>query len=335
MLFHAARKHHSQALEADALHFSTDVWSSSVVIGGLVLVWLGQNVLPQYGHILQKADALAALGVAFIVIFVSFKLGKRTVDVLLDKAPDGLPQKISETAAQVEGVLNVGQVRMRRSGASFFVDMTVEVDRNLSFERTHTIAESVESRVQEIAPGADVVVHTDPREMERETMAKRIRAVAYRSQMPVHNISMHENRGRVYVDLHLEVDDHLSLQQAHDMASHIEKDLREDMPEITQVNTHIESRGTGMGDGQDVTSHEGVLVEKVKKITDEIAGQARCHNVLVRRKGDKFSVSLHCHFEKDLSIIQVHNLSSRIEERLKNGIPGVDYVLVHAEPAAR
>jgi divalent metal cation (Fe/Co/Zn/Cd) transporter len=90
-----------------------------------------------------------------------------------------------------------------------------------------------------------------------------------------------------------------------------------------------------MGDGQDVTSHEGVLVEKVKKITDEIAGQARCHNVLVRRKGDKFSVSLHCRFEKDLSIIQVHDLSSRIEERLKNGIPGVDYVLVHAEPAAR
>ena len=158
-------------------------------------------------------------------------------------------------------MLNVSQVRMRRSGASFFVDMTVEVDRNLSFERTHAIAESVESKVQEIAPGADVVVHTDPREMERETMAKRIRAVAYRDQMPVHNISMHENRGRVYVDLHLEVDDHLSLQQAHDMASHIEKGLREDMPEITQVNTHIESRGMGMGEGLDVTSREGVLVE--------------------------------------------------------------------------
>jgi cation diffusion facilitator family transporter len=335
MLSGAARKHHSQALEADALHFSTDVWSSSVVIGGLVLVWLGQNVLPRYAQILQKADAVAALGVAFIVLFVSYKLGKRTVDVLLDRAPDGLPQKISETAGEVEGVLNVSQVRMRRSGASFFVDMTVEVDRNLSFERTHAIAESVESRVQEIAPGADVVVHTDPREMERETMAKRIRAVAYRNQMPVHNISMHENRGRVYVDLHLEVDDHLSLRQAHDMASHIEKDLREDMPEITQVNTHIESRGMGMGEGQDVTSHEGVLVEKVKKITDEIAGPARCHNVLVRRKGDKFSVSLHCHFEKDLSIIQVHDLSSRIEERLKNGIPGVDYVLVHAEPVGK
>ncbi len=333
MLFRAARKHRSQALEADALHFSTDVWSSSVVIAGLVLVWLGQNILPQYHHILQKADAVAALGVAFIVIFVSYKLGKRTVDVLLDRAPDGLPQRISEAAAQVEGVLNVGQVRMRRSGAGFFVDMTVEVDRNLSFERTHAIAETVECRVQEIAPGSDVVVHTDPREIEREAMAKRIRAVAYRNQMAVHNISMHENKGRVYVDLHLEVDDHLSLQQAHDMASHIEKDLREDMPEIARVNTHIESRGTGVGDGQDVTSQERSLVEKIKKFTDEIAGPACCHNVVVRRHDDKLSVSLHCHFQKDLSIVQVHDLSNRIEERLKNKLPGVDRVLVHAEPA--
>jgi cation diffusion facilitator family transporter len=335
MLYSAARKHHSQALEADALHFSTDVWSSSVVIGGLLLVWLGKNVFPRHAALLQKADAVAALGVAFIVLFVSYKLGKRTIDVLLDRAPDGLPQKISKAAGGIEGVMSVGPVRMRRSGPSYFVDMTVDVDRNLSFERTHAIAESVEACVQSVAPGADVVIHTDPREVERETMAKRIRAVAYRNQMSVHNISMHENKDRVYVDLHLEVDDHLSLQQAHDMATHIEKDLKEDMPEIAHVNTHIESRGTGMGNGVDVTSREQRIVEKVKQLTDEIAGASRCHNVMVQRQGDRFSVSLHCNFEKELSIIQVHDMSTRIEERLKDRIPGLDRVLVHEEPKGR
>jgi cation diffusion facilitator family transporter len=335
MLYSAARKHHSQALEADALHFSTDVWSSSVVIGGLLLVWLGKNVFPRHAALLQKADAVAALGVAFIVLFVSYKLGKRTIDVLLDRAPDGLPQKISKAAGGIEGVMSVGPVRMRRSGPSYFVDMTVDVDRNLSFERTHAIAESVEACVQSVAPGADVVIHTDPREVERETMAKRIRAVAYRNQMSVHNISMHENKDRVYVDLHLEVDDHLSLQQAHDMATHIEKDLKEDMPEIVQLNTHIESRGTGMGNGVDVTFREQRLVEKVKQLTDEIAGASRCHNVMVQRHGDRFSVSLHCNFEKELSIIQVHDMSTRIEERLKDRIPGLDRVLVHEEPKGR
>ena len=335
MLYRAARKHHSQALEADALHFSTDIWSSSVVIGGLVLVWLGQNVFPAGSKVLHRADAVAALGVAVIVFFVSFRLGRRTMDVLLDRAPDGLPQKLRGAAMEVEGVLGVGQVRVRRSGPVFFVDMTVDVDRDLPFERTHSIADAVEVSVQSIAPGADVVVHTDPREVERETMAKRIRAVAYRDQMAVHNIGLHEDRGRVFVDLHLEVDDHLSLQQAHEMASHIEKDLRQDMSEIEQVYIHLESRGTGIGDGLDVTPRESELVERVKRLTDEIAGPSCCHNVRVLLHGEKMSVSLHCHFEKELSIIQIHDLTSRIEERLKKDIAGLDRCVVHAEPASQ
>jgi cation diffusion facilitator family transporter len=178
MLYRAAEKHQSQALEADALHFSTDVWSSAVVLGGLGLVWAGRTFLPGLAPVLNRADAVAALGVAFIVLFVSYRLGKRTIDVLLDSAPDGLKQKIVAAADEVEGVINPGKVRLRRSGARIFVDMTIEVDRNLSFERTHAIAEAVEARIQALTPGADVVIHTDPREVERENMARRIRAIA-------------------------------------------------------------------------------------------------------------------------------------------------------------
>lgn len=332
MLYRAARKHNSQALEADAIHFSTDIWSSSVVIAGLVLVWLGRNVFPGAAHILHRADAVAALGVAVIVFFVSYRLGRRTMDVLLDRAPVGIPQRLREAAAEVEGVLRVGRVRVRRSGPRFFVDMTVDVDRNLSFERTHAIAEHIEAHTQNVVPGADVVVHTEPREVERETLAKRIRAVAYRSQMAVHNISMHEDEDGVFVDLHLEVDDHLSLEQAHEMASRIEKDLWTDMPEISQVYVHLESRRTGVGGGRDVTRQEGELVEKVKRLTDEIAGPSRCHNVLVRREGGKLSISLHCHLDKELSIAEIHDITTRIEMRLKERLPELDRCAVHAEP---
>jgi cation diffusion facilitator family transporter len=335
MLYRVARKHQSQALEADALHFHTDIWSSSVVIGGLALVWLGRNVFPKYSRHLLKADALAALGVAFIVLLVSYKLGKRTIDVLLDRAPDGLLQEISTAAAGVEGVMQVGHVRVRRSGPGVFVDLTVEVDRNLSFERTHIISDAVEARIQKLSPGADVVIHTDPREGERESVARRIRAVAERNQMPVHNISVHEDGGELYVDLHLEVDDHLSLQQAHEMASHIEQDLKADQPRISSINTHIESRGTGVGDGRDVTAEETRLTETIRKITNEVAGEASCHEVHIRRQGLKYLVALHCTFDKSLSILQVHEVSSRIEERLKNTIPSLDRVLVHAEPGGK
>jgi cation diffusion facilitator family transporter len=335
MLAAAAKRHQSQALEADALHFSTDIWSSSVVILGLALVWLGRHAATRHASLFEKADALAALGVAFIVLFVSYRLGRRTIDVLLDRAPEGLPQQLREAAAGVEGVFSVGQVRVRRSGPVFFVDMTVDVDRNLSFERTHAIAEQVEARVQEISPGADVVIHTDPKEVEREVLAKRIRAVAYRNQMSVHNIALHESRNRVVVDLHLEVDDHLSLAQAHEMASHIEKDLHQDMPGISQVFVHMESRGTGLGEGEDVTARKGELVRRIKGIANAMAGQGSCHNVLVRGHGDKCSVSLHCHFDEQMSIVEAHDITTRIEIRLKEEIPELDRVLVHAEPENR
>ena len=335
MLYRAARKYHSQALEADALHFHTDIWSSSVVIGGLALVWLGQNVFPEAARVLARADAVAALGVAIIVLFVSYRLGKRTIDVLLDSAPDGMIREIGDAAGGVDGVMSVSQVRVRRSGPRVFVDLAVEVDRNLSFERTHAISDAVESRIRAISPGADVVIHTDPREGERETIARRIRSVAERNQMAVHNISVHEDRGQLTVDLHMEVDDHLSLQQAHEMASHIEQDLRADQPRISQINTHIESRGTGVGEGEDVTAQETRLVETVRKIADEIVGGPSCHEVHVRRLGLKYVVALHCTFDEKLSIVQVHEISSRIEERLRNTVPALDHVLVHAEPEGK
>jgi cation diffusion facilitator family transporter len=335
MLSRAARKHRSQALEADALHFHTDVWSSSVVFGGLALVWLGQHVAPRYASILQKADAVAAFGVAVIVLFVSYKLGKRTFDVLLDRAPDGMPEKIAEAAAGVKDVLKTGQVRVRRSGPRVFVDMNVDVDRNLSFERTHAIAEAVEAKIQAVTPGADVVVHTDPRESERETVARRILAVAERNEIPAHNISVHDEGSGLSVDLHMEVDDHLLLHQAHELASRIEQDLKADIPSITRVETHIESRGTGIGSGEDVTAGEPGLVETVRRIADEIVGRSCCHDIMIRRQGDGLAVSLHCAFDRDLPIIEAHRISTRIEETLKKRIPSVEHVLVHTEPDIR
>jgi divalent metal cation (Fe/Co/Zn/Cd) transporter len=275
------------------------------------------------------------LGVAIIVFFVSYRLGKRTIDVLLDRAPDGLKDKIVAAADEVDGVINPGHVRLRRSGPRIFIDMTIEVDRNLSFERTHAIAEGVEAKIQGLVPGADVVIHTDPRETERENMARRIRAIAERNQIPVHNISVHEDNGEVHVDLHIEVDDHLLLHQAHALASHVEQDLRADIPRIVRVNTHIESRGTGVGNGRDVTAEEASLVERVKRITDGIAGRDCCHNILVRRQGDRLSVSLHCGFDPNLPVIEAHRLSSRIEEGLKREIAAIDQVLVHTEPEFR
>jgi cation diffusion facilitator family transporter len=157
-LSRAAKKHRSQALEADALHFSTDVWSSSVVIVGLLAVVASEAFGIPW---LARADAVAALGVAGIAVLISLRLGKKSVDDLLDAVPPDLLSQVA-AAAHVDGVREVSQVRVRRSGPDVFADVTLEVDRGLSLEAAHELAERVEEAVRSAVPGSDVVVHTHP-----------------------------------------------------------------------------------------------------------------------------------------------------------------------------
>ena len=168
MLMAAAKKHNSQALEADALHFSTDIWSSSVVILGLIGV-LAARSFPSLVW-LEKADAVAALVVAVIVIFVSGELGFRSIQALLDAAPkSGEREKIIETVTALKEVHDTHAVRIRPSGAGWFVDLHVTMNGNLSLKESHAVTEKIETIVRGILPKSDVTVHAEPFETGRET----------------------------------------------------------------------------------------------------------------------------------------------------------------------
>lgn len=155
----AARKYNSQALEADALHFSTDIWSSGVVILGLVLVRMADAFdLP----FLAQADAVAALAVAGIVIYVSLQLGRRTVAGLLDEVPAGLRNELVKMVSNVPGVQEVTHIRLRYSGAEAFVDVVIKAREEVSFKDSHEIATRAELAVQAALPRAEVTVHMEP-----------------------------------------------------------------------------------------------------------------------------------------------------------------------------
>jgi cation diffusion facilitator family transporter len=160
MLYRAAAKHRSQALEADALHFSTDIWSSAVVLVGLLGVKLAQAV-PSLSFLL-KADAVAALLVAVIVVVVSLKLGLRTLNALLDTAPDGMTEKVKAAVEAVEGVQDCHAIRLRHSGPHCFVDLHVLLDGAQTLEAAHQVTERIEQVVQGIMSDADVTVHPEP-----------------------------------------------------------------------------------------------------------------------------------------------------------------------------
>ena len=160
ILYRAARKHNSQALEADALHFSTDIWSSSVVILGLIGVVLART-FPGLSF-LQQADAVAALIVAAIVVYISMQLGKRTIVALLDTAPPGMAEKLQAAVQSTPKVRNCHRIRVRQSGAHYFVDVHILVDSKTRIEEVHSITDAVEQAVRKELPRADVTVHPEP-----------------------------------------------------------------------------------------------------------------------------------------------------------------------------
>jgi cation diffusion facilitator family transporter len=160
MLSKAAVKHKSQALEADALHFSTDIWSSSVVIVGLAAVWIA-GLSPRL-EFLHKADSIAALGVALIVVYVSVELGMRTIQALLDGTPKGAVDAIKEVVEKLPGVTDCHNVRVRQSGPAMFVDVHVFMDGKLTLDEAHNMTEKIEQAIQAVLPGSDVTVHPEP-----------------------------------------------------------------------------------------------------------------------------------------------------------------------------
>lgn len=161
VLYRAARRYRSDALEADALHFSTDIWSSTVVIAGLICVKLSEW---QSGlAFLRFADAVAAILVALIVVYVSIRLGVRTTQALLDAAPAGVDRRVIAAVEALPGIADCHHVRVRYSGPVAFVDIHVLLDGNLTLRAAHDLTEEIETAIREVLPGADVTVHPEPR----------------------------------------------------------------------------------------------------------------------------------------------------------------------------
>jgi len=332
MLYRVAKEHHSQALEADALHFSTDIWSSLTVIGGLVLVWLSGRLGPEWEW-LVKADAVAAVAVAVIVVVVSLQLGKRAVGVLLDSAPPGLADRIRVEAAQVAGVEDVGQVRARQSGADTFVDLTLALSRSASLEEAHQTAVEIEARVGSLIGRGDVVIHVDPIPEAGEILPRAVSAIAGRLGLQVHNVHIHEVRGIYYLDLHVEVPPEMTLGQAHQETLHLEAALRDELPQVREIGTHIEPIGEAVIKGVAAGPEpKEALQEQVRAIVEEMNEPCRCHTIRIWHVRDGYDVVLTCQADAGLSVAAAHRLAVRVRKRLQIEMPQIQQVLVDLEP---
>jgi cation diffusion facilitator family transporter len=334
-LLRVARKHDSQALEADALHFSTDLWTTLVVLFGLAAVWASQRFAIPW---LRHADPIAALVVAAAVLYIGFRLAKRSVDVLTDAAPAGVRAQVEAAASGVDGVLSVDRVRARRAGNRTFVDVTVSVARTAPFERVHDVSDQVEAAVEKALPHADVVVHMEPRAHAAETLFDKVRAIAQRHNLLVHELSAHQVHGdgepeRLLLELDAEVDENLSLRQAHELIDRVERAIQRELPEVAEINTHIETLDREILPAAELDELARALDDHLREARFHFPELLDTHDVRVRQVKGKIVASCHATFRGSLPITRVHDITQQLEARVYRHFPHLFRLVIHTEPS--
>lgn len=334
MLLAAAKKHNSQALEADALHFSTDIWSSLVVLAGLGALALADLVAPASAlkPWLLRADSLAALAVSGIVLWVSWKLGRQAVDVLLDSGVQEASGQIERAVGSLPGVTGVRRVRVRASGPASFVDMRLLIQPGLDADEAHQVAREAREATRSVLPGADVLVEVRPQEQGANGLLERVRAVAGLFSLSAHDIQVRQVDEGLALDLHAEVPGSLSLAEAHARVTDMEKALRRELGPVLSVVTHIEPEGAHPAPMPEHGEAARALRQAIEDMVEETEGVCDMHRLELHRSGARFGASFHCRMHPQTPITRAHDVTVALEASLRARLPELVRVTIHMEP---
>jgi cation diffusion facilitator family transporter len=334
-LMRTAVKYKSQALEADAIHFSTDIWSSAVVILGLISVWLADWLEANTelrAAWLHNADAVAALGVSAIVIYVSYQLGRRTINALLDSASANSLETIEKLVLQVPGVTEIERIRVRQSGPTTFVDIRLAAPHDSTLEEAHRTAMEAQYAIEQEYPNSDIMIHLDPVIQTKASLVDRVRNVAGHHGLRVHEIRSLVVLGAESLSFHVEVPEDLTLNQAHERVTALEDELRRTLPNLGEIISHIEPAGSSKTRHSVDNDAAQAVNRVVRELPSQISGIMDCHQISVFSAGEEISVSFHCHADADLPIADAHQLTIDVENTLRSRLPFLDRVIIHLEP---
>src|ERR1041385_3737302 len=321
-LHRTARDTQSQALAADALHFASDVLGSAAVIIGLALSGLGYD----------WGDAAAALGVAVLMSILGLRLGRSTIETLLDRAPEGASDKAAAAIRAVPGVIDVERVRVRMVGSTHFIDAIVQVPRTWPIDRVEAIKRRAQDAVARALGDADLTFTAVPVARDNESVRERIMVIARNSALAVHHVTVHDLHEKLIVSIDLEVDAEMAVTGAHDIAQRLEHDIRDEFGADVEVDTHIEPLEPELPPGTDAPP--GRVAEMADALSRFAAGSAihDIHNVRVRDTEAGEIVNFHCRAIPSMSVIKVHEHVDTIERALRRAYPTVKRVISHAEP---
>ena len=318
-----AEKTSSEALEADALHFSSDMWSSLVVLVGLGAVWMG----------IPAADSIAAVVVSFFVALAGYRLGARTLNTLLDAAPAGATDVVRGLVANVDGVLTIKSLRLRPVGPTMFTSIVVEVARTMPIDDIIKTKDSIEQLVRDRFPTADIIVTANPVPLDSETVFQKVMLIASRRNLAIHHLTVQQISGKLAISFDLEVDGSMQLGDAHETATILEDAIRRELGSDVEVESHIEPQPERLLEGQ--RENETLTAGVTQTLLDLAARHERLteiHNIRLRRNEEGLFLHYHCRCAPEQTVERVHDDIDRVEAGLKERYPDIRRVIAHAEP---
>jgi len=316
--YRTARRYRSAALLSNALHFGSDLVGTLAVLGGLAAARSGW----------PQGDSVAALFVSVLVLTAAFRLARRNVDVLMDRAPADEVAAARAAIAALEPPVEVRRLRLRQAAGRAFADVVIAVSPGDAVGQGHALADRVEGALERALPGADVVVHVEPAAAEGN-LHERVRAAA--TSIPrvreIHNLLVIAvGAAGVEISLHLKLPGELALEDAHAVAEQVERAIIRSVPEVVAVQTHLEPLGE-LAEAQDVTSDESGVARLVREAAGE---EPRAIRLL--HTDDGLVVFLTLGLPPGTVLADAHGRASAIEERIRAAVPGVADVIVHTEP---
>jgi cation diffusion facilitator family transporter len=312
-----SQRYDSPALQANALHFGSDLAGSFAVLVGLSFTAGGY----------PGADSLAALFVAALVLFAATRLMRSNVDVLMDRSPADADAAARAAIEHVDPPVELRRLRLRRSAGRHFADVVIGVPPGAAVGQGHAAADRVERAVQEALPETDVVVHVEPR-VEQE-LRERVHAAALGVPRvrEVHNVRVVTVDGGIEVGLHIKLPGDLSLADAHDVASDVEAAISATLPNVVTVQTHLEPLREAAAGRRTAPPDEAALLAIVRDVTGEPPREVR-----LVRTDEGLLVFVTLRVAADRTLAEAHALASEVEERIRERLPEIADVVVHTEP---
>src|SRR3981081_1162314 len=313
-LYRIAGQTSSEALEADALHFYSDMWSSLAVVIGLIGITLGY----------AWADSVAAIVVSVVICIAGWRPCRRTIDTRTDTAPAGVADRITVAVARIPSVVEIERLRVRQVGEVLFVDLVVAVSRTLPLDRVALLKNRIVEAVRAERPAAEVTVTTEPRALDDETVLERVMVIARNRALAVHHVTGHAIAGRLSVSLDLEADGSLAFSRAHEIADGLEQAVRDELGLEVEVETHIEPLQTRGLFGRDAADERIRAVQgELSSIAQKLGVVRDVHDVRVRETPDGEIVNFHAYVDPLMSVSEVHDRIDDLERGLRLRFPPI------------